>query len=1151
MFIDKHVVYMKGSRYSFLYYLFLCFFGISTPVRADSVVTLTSPTTGLKADVQFNARIPYIVVNDAQDRQMARVRLGLNSSVGNFVSNLTFVSATEPQTINESYTAIHGKRSTVSNSANSVEVTFANNKGKEMVVEVRAYEDGIVFRYKLPDDDNGTITFTGENTIYNINTNFHRWLQPFNTSYEADFPYQARGGQRGTWSYPALFENDGTFALITEANIGRSYCSSHLDNNTNALQYEITYPSASEGYGVGAVNPTWKGAWTGPWRVIIIGSLSTIVESTLVEDVSEPCAVENTDFVQPGSAAWVYWAYNHGTKDYQICKRYVDLAVAMGWPYVLFDWEWEQMGNGGGVEDAVRYATARGVNPMLWYHSNDEKMQNSSRRRQEFAWLKRIGVKGVKIDFFESDKQHTMQYFADILEDAAKYQILVNFHGCTIPRGWSRTYPHLMSQEAVFGGEQYNNGGTMTTEGARINCLLTYTRNVVGPMDYTPVAFTDSQHPHTTTFAHELALSVAFESGIQHWADRPEGFYALPLMAKRHMMKVPVAWDETRFIDGYPGQSFIIARRKGDNWYIAPLNGKSEAVAFDIPLDFLGEATYSAALITDGAQARQFSFASQDVTKSNSLHVECLSRGGAVITLMQKEAISTDELKTLQDQAIELLQSTGGRIGENSGYYSQEAIETLSAAIEISKQADDLPVGITSAYNQLLAAYSNFEEHGQAEGGLIKPTSNMEDITTEYLVEARNFSRWDASTAPNTRFGLLAEPWVVTDNIINQDNGSHGGFDSYEGGRAISLEKWSGGEPALVNDKIYQTTKAALPAGDYHLHISVTCRAGLDNGKSLLRVARGTEFPDKGATANVLASYDMSRTDYSGEYDVCNFHLDQPETLSLGWVFNIPQNESGHAMRVTAIRIIDANGKDVSSSYLDNYQNIQRRDRSYVRFGEPTNWEVADFSIPNGGDGTKRGIDRYPGYDCLMLGVWDDASRATGNLANARIYRQVTLPAGRYYFCAAYNAIYNLSKAYTFAATEPLTAAQTPEKAIAFYALGGTPESDDLYGIAFTLEDETTLYLGWNVDLTTASQQEFRAKTLRLFRDKSYDPNGIISVKDEKLEVNNEDWMMDKESVAVYDLNGRRVNSQTLGKGLYIVRSNNGGATHSKKVLVK
>lgn len=760
-------------RKLFIFSLFIALTLGTTTLFAESVTSVSSPTTGLKADVQLNSNVPYLIVTDAQDRQMVKVRLGLSTSVGKFISGMSFVSATEPEVINDNYTAIHGKRSAVTNTANRIEVTLANAQEQQILVEVRAYEDGVVFRYKIPGDADRAINFLSEYTTYYINTSLHRWLQPFNTSYEADFPYQARGGKTGTWGYPALFENDGTFALITEANIGRSYSATHLDNNSNAGQYKIAYPFDYEGYNVGASNPSWTGDWTGPWRVMIVGNLGTVVESTLVEDVSEPCAITNTDFVQPGSAAWVYWAYNHGTKDYQICTRYVDLAVEMGWPYVLFDWEWEEMGNGGDVEDAVRYATERGVKPMLWYHSNNEKMQNHSQRIQEFAWLKRIGVVGVKIDFFESDKQHTMQYFADILEDAAKYHIMVNFHGCTIPRGWSRTYPHLMSQEAVFGGEQYNNGGTMTTEGARINCLLTYTRNVVGPMDYTPVAFTDSQHPHTTTFSHELALSVAFESGIQHWADRPEGFYALPLMAKEHMMKVPVAWDETRFIDGYPEKSFIIARRKGDTWYVAALNGLSEPASFDIPLTFLGDGSYMATFIGDGASYRDFSFSNHVLSRDSQFHIDCLARGGAILTLQKGSEVSAEELSTLQQKVENQLQEASERIGQNTGYYSQEAVDELTTALAQSRSVDTSDAEQRcAAYQQLLVAYSNFLLHGKVLGGLIVPTDDMEDVTTQYLVEARNFSRSDeGSSAPTSRFGLLAEPWVVTDNIINQDNG--------------------------------------------------------------------------------------------------------------------------------------------------------------------------------------------------------------------------------------------------------------------------------------------------------------------------------------------------------------------------------------------
>ena len=1121
----------------------------SASFAADTLSVITSPTTKLRAEFILSSRTPYIVVKNAAGKQMAKVKLGVQTQEVNYEAPMTFVSASEPVAVYENYQPIHGKRSSVSNTANSVTVTLANKTEQQMQVEVRAYEDGVVFRYIIDGAEDRKLHFTSELTSYQIPTKAHRWLQSFNTSYEADFPYQPSSGKTGTWGYPALFEFDGSFALITEANIGRNYSCTHLDNSASAAQYQVAYPFDYEGYGVGDAKPTATGPWTSPWRVMIVGNLGTVVESTLVEDVSTPCVLQNTSFVKPGRAAWIYWAYNHSSNDYQICKKYADLAENMGWEYELIDWEWEQMGNGGSVEDALNYAINKGVKPMLWYHSNNEKIQKQDLRRQEFAWLKSVGVKGVKIDFFESDKQHTMQYFADILEDAAKYQIMVNFHGCTVPRGWSRTYPNLMSQEAVFGGEQYNNGGFMTTDGARINCLLTYTRNVIGPMDYTPVAFTDSQHPHTTTFAHELALSVAFESGLQHWADRPEGFYALPLMAKQHMMEVPVTWDETRFIDGYPEKSFIIARRKGDTWYVAALNGTTQPATYDIPLSFLDEGAYTVSCIADGKAARSFSFSTHTLSRDSHFQADCLARGGCLLTLRKSATVTNAKMKSLQKKVDDLLTQAEGRIGDNSGYYSQTAVAELTAASQLCKSvasdASSTAAQRYAAYQQLLAAYSNFEENGTVEAGLINVDANLQDITNQYLIESRCFSRTDESTGPSTsRFGLLAEPWIVTDNIINQDNGSHGGFDSFEGGKAISIEKWDGGEPAMVNDKIYQTTSKAVPAGDYHLHISVSARYGLGGESCLLRVAKGDQLPDRGVSKDVLATYDMSRTDYSGEYDVCSFHLDQAETLTLGWVLNIPQNEGNHAFRVTAIRLIDGNGRDVSSTYLANYENVERKDCTYKRFGQPTNWQVEDFYIPNGNDGIKQGIDRYPGYDCLMLGTWDDSRNATGNLSDARIYCQVTLPAGRYVFCSAYNAIYNLKSAYVFAATEPLTTAQTPANALAYYHMNGTPEGNDLYGITFILREETTLYLGWNADLTTAAQQEFRAKTVRLFRDTDY-ASGVERPTPAPLEVmHNSQFIIHNGAGAMFDLSGRHISvpsvssvSSVLPKGVYILNN--------------
>ncbi len=245
----------------------------------------------------------------------------------------------------------------------------------------------------------------------------------------------------------------------------------------------------------------------------------------------------------------------------------------MGWLYTLINWEWGQMGNGGDINDIVKYANSKGVRPLMWYNSDtswmepapNDRMNTPERRVKEFEWLNQIGVYSVKVDFFPGDQQKTMNHYISIMEDAARYKLMVNFHGCTLPRRWSRTYPNLMSMEGVYGADQYNNGRCMTPQGAEHNATLSYTRNVVGPMDYTPVAFTNSQHPHTTTYAHELALPVIFESGIVHFADRPSGFSGLPNEAKGFLRHVPTAWDDTRLLEDYLGQLAVISRQKVDS----------------------------------------------------------------------------------------------------------------------------------------------------------------------------------------------------------------------------------------------------------------------------------------------------------------------------------------------------------------------------------------------------------------------------------------------------------------------------------------------------------------------------------------------------------------------------------------------------------
>ena len=514
--------------------------------------------------------------------------------------DLKLKTKTPVKAVKDSYTMIGGKRRECSNEANETTYLYIDNIGRQQSLTVRAYNDGVAFHYAL--DGLQHTRPTEELTTYRIPEGTKRWMQKWTEPYEEFFPLATTGEKENRrWGYPALIQpSDNVFALITEAGIERWNSASSLHNDRNREQYRVVMD-------VNQQNTT--GRWTSPWRVIIVGKLEDVVASTLVTDVSEPCRISDTSWIKPGSVSWIYWAYNHGSNDYQIIRQYVDMAVDMHWPYVLIDAEWDEMKNGGSIEDAIRYAHDKGIKPLLWYNSSTawlkawgapgphERLNAPELREREFAWLEKMGVAGVKIDFFAGDKQETMEYCIDLLECAARHHLLVNFHGATIPRGWQRTYPNLMSVEAVYGAEWYNNNATLTPKAAAHNATLPFTRNVIGPMDYTPCTFSDSQHPHITTHAHELALSVLFESPLLHWADKPESYLAQPRDVRDFMSALPTTWDETRLLGGYPGEWVVMARRSGSTWYVTGINGKDTAQTLSFDTSILPKGRYT--LFTD------------------------------------------------------------------------------------------------------------------------------------------------------------------------------------------------------------------------------------------------------------------------------------------------------------------------------------------------------------------------------------------------------------------------------------------------------------------------------------------------------------------------------------------------------------------------
>ena len=499
------------------------------------------------------------------------------------------------------YTMISGKRRYCVNKANEYRLGS---------LVLRLYDDGLAFRFEQP----------GGEAAYVIPEGTKRWMQQWTDAYEGFFPLSTTSkvrpepsfsrrsltpdGFNNHWGYPLLVEPaDGVFALITEANMERGQSASSLYSDGEV--FRVVPDETVEG----------KSIDRSPWRVVIVGTLADVVESTLVTDVSDPCRLGDTAWIEPGVVSWVYWAYNHGSNDYEIIRKYVDLAATLHLPYVLIDAEWDEMKDGKTVEDAVAYALERGVRPMIWYSSSigwvdgapgpKFRLNKPEDREREFAWCERIGVAGVKVDFFSGDTQENMDYCIDLMEDAARHHLLINFHGATVPRGWQRTYPNLLSTEGVYGAEWYNNVPTFTKRAAGHNATLPFTRNVIGPMDYTPCAFSDSQHPHITTHAHELALTALFESGLQHLADRPESFLAQPWEVRDYLSHLPAAWDDTRYVSGYPGKSAVLARRSGDTWYVAGINGLDEPQTLPVPLDFLDGMAYSATLFADGIKPEE------------------------------------------------------------------------------------------------------------------------------------------------------------------------------------------------------------------------------------------------------------------------------------------------------------------------------------------------------------------------------------------------------------------------------------------------------------------------------------------------------------------------------------------------------------------
>jgi hypothetical protein len=310
--------------------------------------------------------------------------------------------------------------------------------------------------------------------------------------------------------------------------------------------------------------------------VAVIGDLATVVDSDLPLSLGRPSRIRDTSWIHPGRVAWSWWSDPKSPGNVVRQRAFIRSASRLGWEYVLLDEGWK----GADVPGLVAFAARRHVRVMLW--APWTVLGDRARRRQRLDRWASWGVAGVKVDFLLSDSAARMAVYDDIAADAAARHMTVVFHGCTIPRGIQRTWPNVLTMEAVRGAERETPGQGSRTMSPAQDVDLAFVRNPVGSMDYTPVTFSA---PHrATTAAHRLALAVVYESGLQHLADTPESYRAHP-QALTVLRDLPVAWDDTRLLDGAPDVGVTIARRTGSTWWVGsiaagPARGESLALSF-------------------------------------------------------------------------------------------------------------------------------------------------------------------------------------------------------------------------------------------------------------------------------------------------------------------------------------------------------------------------------------------------------------------------------------------------------------------------------------------------------------------------------------------------------------------------------------------
>ncbi len=642
-------------------YLFIVvLYALSFCAIAQEQIQVKGPDSKLEVKVGINEGRPFYTVRYNGEVFLEPSPLGLKTSIGNFSDSMTYVSH-KSRTIKETYELKKSKVSQVNYEANELISRYLNANGDTLHIIFRVSNYDVAFSYRVGvASDKTNLLIHGESTGFDLPDYATTFITPqalpmtgwkkTKPSYEEPYTYDEPVGTPSNngvgYTFPALFKiGEKGWTLISETGVDSRYVGARLGEGTKAGFYPLEFPQPGENNSLGGTYAAMALPAQTPWRTITVGeSLKPIVESTVAFDVVKPLYEPSQDY-QMGRASWSWIVWQDASMNYDDQVKFIDLAADMNFEFILIDALWDRNIGRERMEELVKYAASKDVGVLLWYNSNgywndapqtpQDYMDMAPARKKEMAWLQSIGVKGLKVDFFGGDKQETMKLYEDILSDANEYGLLINFHGCTLPRGWERMYPNFVTSEAVLASENLVFSQGNSDAHAYTATILPFTRNSVAAMDFGPVFFNkklsrdqNRGSVRRTTDAFEVATSVLYLSPVQHFGITPNNLEEQPEYVLDFIRKVPTTWDETVFVDGYPGKHVVMARRKGEKWYVVAVNGERKAKELTVDLPML--ANQEVNLMFDN-EDRTAGIKKLRVNKNGKVKLTLLPEGGSVI----------------------------------------------------------------------------------------------------------------------------------------------------------------------------------------------------------------------------------------------------------------------------------------------------------------------------------------------------------------------------------------------------------------------------------------------------------------------------------------------------------------------------------------